>query len=212
LADAAEAAVNEAHLFPRLALCRNIAFLIVLLTEELTEDQGGEDEVDGLHVLPLPAEPLPENIYGLVIGSLIKDSSDTRLHGPIKLTRIGANFLLYLAMFSLQVFLVAKTKLLVTPEQVKNARVKYGIFESVMYTDGAGVSHVYNTSNGYPRGISPAYFNASNFDKLSADHKDEICKVPLSNVPFLFAVLFIWIITVLREIRDCINLTIRVLC
>lgn len=183
-------------------------------TKELSDD-GSEEEFPWwkteLEEIEHPLDPLPEQMYGVVIGSLIRDTADTVRHGPIKVLRIISVLVVFLIMLSLQVFLVVETKKLVTPEDVKNARTNYGKFEAHMYTDAAGVQHTYQTSTGYPRGVSNAYFNAANFATLDADVKSEICLVPMSNVPFLLAILWIWGLTVLNHAKDAGIWAVRIL-
>lgn len=162
--------------------------------------------------VPTPSEPLEESVYGYVMASLINDSADIKLHGLPKLARILSAFVLFLVMFSTQVYLLAQTKKLVSPPQVANARVVYGKFEKVMYTDVAGVSHTWNTTNGYPRGIGGVhgpYFNASNFDKLSTEEKDAVCTIPLSQPWFLFIILNVWALAVLNTVRNAANMAYR---
>jgi len=115
-----------------------------------------------------------------------------------------------MVMFGLQGFFIFEAKRLVTPHNVVRARQIYGLFERTMYEDNAGVSHTWNTSNGYPRGYD-GYFNASNFNRLSDEDKELVCRVPLSQPFFLFGVLFIWSLTVLHHMRTTLNLFVRII-
>jgi len=175
---------------------------------DVSASEGGFDELPE-HEMPL--EPLPDTMHGLAIGSLIKDAADARAHGGIKVLRLGLAVFLYLITFGLQTYFVVQTKKLVSPVEVKNAREHYGKYEEAMYTDSFNLKHIYYTVNGYARGTSPQYFNATNFENLPASFKDEICTVPMSNVPFLFAVIFIWAITVLNQMRQSFNLGLRIM-
>lgn len=181
------------------------------LSDEGYEEESGTWGLAELDVHEHPLDPLPEQMYGVVIGSLIKDTHDTSKHGPIKCFRIFSVLVIFILTLGLQVFLVVETKKLVTPEEVKNARVNYGKFEEHMYTDTAGVQHTYKTSTGYARGLSEMYFNAANFATLDADVKSEICLVPLSNVPFLLAILFIWGLTVLNYAKEVSVWAVRIM-
>merc|ERR1719335_918155 len=116
------------------------------------ESEGGEDG-GFMKEIEMESEPLPENVYGLVIASLIRDSHDMHSHGMIKFFRIIASLSVYLIMFSVQVFLIYSTKQLITPLSVKSIRQQYSQFEQWMYTDAVtGEEFLYNTSNGFMRG------------------------------------------------------------
>lgn len=159
-----------------------------------------------------PLESLPEDMYGVAIGSLIKDSFDSKAHGPIKTVRVCTTLILFVFLFGLQAYLVVQTKKLVTPFAVNNARTNYGQFEKHMYTDANGVVHTYKTANGYDRGIDKAaFFNPANFATLDKDVKANICMVPLSNVPFLFALLLIWALYVLNEVKEAVQWIARII-
>lgn len=162
----------------------------------------------------LPLEPLPETIYGFVMASLIKDSSDLMLHSglcmnSLKPCRIFGAFLLCMVMFGLQGFFIMEAKRLVTPRDVARAREVYGLFEDAMYTDDSGISHTYKTSNGHARGMD-GYFNETRFDALPKEEKEFVCRIPLSQPHFLFGVLLIWTLTVMYHFRMTFNLFLRI--
>lgn len=180
--------------------------------KSISEDSTESDEWNvKLNTIQHPAEPLPDNMYGVAIGSLIRDTADHSRHGLIKIFRIVAVIGIFLVMLGVQVFLVIETKKLVTPEQVKIARVNYGKYESHMYSDAAGIEHTYLTKYGYARGISADYFNRANFATLDDDVKSQICELPMSNIPFLFTILWIWGLTVLDHVRDCCVWAVRIM-
>lgn len=182
--------------------------------EALKDDSKDTGQDQELSVV-LPLEPLNENIYGFVMASLIKDTADVYTHPEhcmhsLRPIRIVGAFILCLMMFGMQAFFVIEAKRLVTPNDVKRARIVYGAFEDIMYTDGNGTKHTWNTSNGFPRGYD-GFYNETNFDKLSHDDKAAVCRVPLSQPRFLFGVLFIWSLTVLHHMRNSVNLIARIL-
>jgi len=185
------------------------------------DDEAGEEleecDFESLKdiTVDLPLEPLTENIYGFVMASLIKDSADVYLHPEhcwhsLRPIRIVGAFVLCSIMFGMQAFFVIEAKRLVTPNDVKRARIVYGAFEDVMYTDNNGTKHTWNTTNGYPRGYD-GFYNVTNFEKISHDDKAAVCRVPLSQPRFLFGVLFIWSLTVLHHMRNSVNIIFRVL-
>jgi len=179
------------------------------------DGSGEEDAEDSNPKLndDLPLEALTENIYGFVIASLIKDTSDMEtnpelLFNYLRPCRILSSFVLFVTMFGMQVFFIVEAKMLVTPTEVMNARQIYGAYEASMYTDGSNVSHTWNTINGYPRG-KKGFFNASRFAGIKKEEKDLVCRIPLSQPVFLFGVLYIWTLTVLHSMRHTLNLIFR---
>lgn len=180
------------------------------LYDEESNAEGGEDGY--MKEIPMESEPLPENVYGLVIASLIRDSHDMHTHGMIKFFRILASIGVYIIMFSVQVFLIASTKQLITPLNVKQIRGMYSKFEEHMYTDPVtGILHAHNTSNGFLRGDDGFFGGESRFETLEQTIKDDICMVPMSQKWFLWCILWIWLVTVLKEVRDAVNKILRIL-
>jgi hypothetical protein len=180
-------------------------------TEDLESDAGGDDE-DFMKEIEMESEPLPENVYGLVIASLIRDSHDMHSHGMIKFFRIIASLSVYLIMFSVQVFLIYSTKQLITPLSVKSIRQQYSQFEEWMYTDPVtGEEFLYNTTNGFMRGQEGHFGGPERFATMDDGLKQQICMVPMSQFKFLWCILWIWLVTVLKEVRDAVNKILRIL-
>jgi len=178
--------------------------------ERLKDLPQTDDEDDGIEDIKQPSEPMPENIYGFVIASLIHDAADVGIHPEhwLHSLRIFGSFTLSIVMFGLQLFFVIQTKTLVTPHDVHDASRVYAIYETEMYKDSSGKSHTFNTSSGMPRGIDE-FFNVSNFQNLSDDDKSLVCRIPLSQPYFLLGVLFIWALTVLSHMRVAMNVLAR---
>lgn len=177
--------------------------------------EGSLSTEDGEITIVVPVEPLPSNIYGFAMASLIQDSADLELHHShclhsLRVYRIVGAVVLSFAMLAMQILLIVEAKRLVTPRDVAQARKVYGHFEAIMYIDKDNVSHTWNTSNGYPRGYD-GFFNRSNFAKLSDYDKGLVCRVPLSQPEFLFGMLFIWTLTVLCHMRATLNMCVRIL-
>jgi len=185
------------------------------MPEMLENDSEAQDDesVEGYHVkeIEMVPSPLPETMYGLFIASLVRDTAEVDLHGPMKVARMVIGFALMAMTMSLQVFLLISTKTLITPKSVKEIRKTYGAFEEVMYTDSSGVAHTVNSTHGYARGID-GYFFPENFEKLSEDEKDLICSVPFSQRLFIFCIIWIWLIRVMQEMRGTMNLLVRFVC
>lgn len=168
-------------------------------------DSEGEDS----DVIETEPDPLPDGIYGMAMASLIRDTAHLANHEKdvvshcIKGGRLLTSCAFIFISLFLQGYLIASTKTLITPLEVKKIRTLYGTFEQTMY-DG----HVTYTRFNHSRGI-PGYFNASNFQELSAKDQNLSCRIPLSSPMFLFVILFIWTITCLKHIRNAVNLAVR---
>jgi len=190
-----------------------------LESEVSTLSDESEDE------LPTEAEPLPQALYGYAIASLIDDSSKffvVKSGACLRCCRTLLAILLVYGMFALQTFFVVEMKLLVTPAEVKKAKIAYGKYEMVMYTDfQTGVQNWYINSFGYARGTDGFIIlsnwkltendrvNGTTIRGLSGKEKDTICDIPLSRLEFLSAVLLIWTLTILRHARRAVNLGVR---
>jgi len=105
----------------------------------------------------------------------------------------------------MQLFLVMKVKHLVCAGSVHAIREVYSDYEKHMY------SHTVLTVNGKYRGAGPEYFSPGNFETLDDEFKKTICQFPLSQPDFLFAILFMWSLTVFAEIRMCFASAYRLL-
>lgn len=97
-----------------------------------------------------------------------------------------------LVVFTLQIFIVASIKELVTARQVFAVQQAYEDYEQRMYVDGA---------NGVKE------FVPANFHMLAEDEQEEICAMPLSQPMFFFAILFTWTFSVMNNLRRLIELT-----
>jgi hypothetical protein len=100
-------------------------------------------------------------------------------------------------MIVLQVFLIWEMAILVTARSVHHVRKIYDGYEMHMY--GNEESHTFLTVNGNHRGLHE-YFNSSSFDSFA--DKEEICSFPLSQPRFLAAILLIWSLTVMNNLRS----------
>merc|ERR1712086_956721 len=107
--------------------------------------------------------------------------------------RYGCRFIL--AMFltfitiTLQLYLTYMTKVIVTPNAVRELRKSYGDYEFVMYDN-----HTYFSLNGHHRGID-GFFNLSNYKLIDTEEMHQICTCPLAQPLFLSAILLVWAVT-----------------
>jgi len=98
---------------------------------------------------------------------------------------------------------VVQIKMLVTPQAVSNIRDSYDQYEFIMY--GSQEAHTTLTVNGKHRG-KPEFFQPELFETLDDDLKKDVCNIPFSQRSYFMLVLFIWSLTCIGQIRQCLEL------
>jgi len=148
-------------------------------------------------------ETLDEDTYGMGIAAIIKDSYWI-MHGQgpttARLLQFISAMALILFTLGLQGYFIWELQNLVSSVAVTHARKVYEEYEVKMYAKG----HLYNNSAGHLRGVGGAkgsYFRPENFDSLSTDLKDQVCGIPFSQPGFFAAVLIIWTLTVVNNLK-----------
>jgi hypothetical protein len=147
---------------------------------------------------------MQRNVYSAGIASVVQqigvsDGSQERSIEGRRVARLLTAATVVLLAVSLQVFLVVRVKQLVCAAAVHEVRQLYSDYEKHMY------NRTQMTVDGDYRGVGPEFFLPGNFKSLDDDVKRTICQVPLSQPDFLFAILFIWSLTVFAELRKCIS-------
>lgn len=181
-----------------------------LIGRHLRRQQSGGDRYDAVSddesISPSVGQPLDEDLYGASITSLLRDLHEV-WYGPktalycLRLCRVTFTMFLLMSTVLLAVFLVAETKLMVTPDAVSNMRQVYSTYEEAMYGN-----HTYWTPNGFQRGL-PGHFQPSLFSSLAGDFKTTICGMPLAHPFFTAAILAVWSFTVVVDLRTVISLS-----
>jgi len=166
-----------------------------LLPSSEEEEDKPEDVIDE------EPQPLDEDLYGVAITSLIRDlqrifSKDKTTRVCLRATRATVTAALLIANITLQIYLITEFQQLVTRSFVHKIRTVYGHYERFMYDDMVRV-----TPNGFSRG-DPGFFKPEKFKDLPESiGKDYICSIPLSQPFFLGALLSIWSLTVVQDVR-----------
>jgi len=158
---------------------------------------GEEEEHKRIH------DPLGEDTYSLAIAILVRDLRSIAIGEAkpgLKMSRISFAIGLVFLTIGIQISVVVCTKQFVTPHQVADIRDAYDNFEKVMYN-----GHTYLNAAGKARGID-GYFNASAFGDLEDDARESACNIPLSQLTFLFLILFVWSITCVSQLRQNIEM------
>jgi len=137
------------------------------------------------------------------IAAIIKDSYWI-VHGEgptaARMLQFASAVALIVFTVSLQGYFIFELGDLVTSVAVTHARKIYEEYEVAMYEPG----HLYNNTAGHLRGVGGPkgpYFRPENFDGLPKDFKDEACAIPFSQPGFFAAVLIIWTLTVMNNLK-----------
>eukprot|EP00928_Gymnodinium_smaydae_P037991 TRINITY_DN26300_c0_g1_i1.p1 TRINITY_DN26300_c0_g1~~TRINITY_DN26300_c0_g1_i1.p1 ORF type:complete len:522 (-),score=100.46 TRINITY_DN26300_c0_g1_i1:113-1678(-) len=173
--------------------------------------EGGEGEAlaGGGDIIKEEAQPLEEDLYGIAIASLVRDTKVISQNTPTKMLRISrvlSTILLVCFCVTLQIFLLQQLKFLVSAVSVTEIRALYSKYEVIMY--GNNTDNLFKTPNGFWRGI-PKHFNASLFELVSEEDKEQVCRIPLSQPTFLMCLLLIWAFTVTADVRGCCELAFK---
>jgi len=149
--------------------------------------------------LPKKTESLDEDLFGFAVCSLVRDIRfiEVGQQTGLRLSRVIASQCLVFANIAVQIFLLSQIKLFVTARAVHDIRDAYDSFELDMY----GPNHVSLTGNGNHRGSDASAFNATRFNLLSADRQAAACRIPFSQPCYIFAILFIWTLTCIGQLR-----------
>jgi len=165
------------------------------LAQATQEGQESDDET-------LTSERLPEDAYGMAIACVIRDLSHLSKESGSKyrstrVMRMLASLKLLALNITLQTFILVCISELSSAKAVFDIRSAYSEFEQHMYA-----GHVKLTENQNARGAEARFFNASLFDTLSDETKEGACRIPFAQPYFLFALLLVWSIVVVGEVRN----------
>jgi len=167
----------------------------IIMHEELDEKFGG----------------MHEDAYGMGIAAIIKDTYWLIEGGGsrgVRALQFTSAIVLVLILIFMQAYLILELQTLVSSQAVTEARELYEKYEKAMYDK----DHLWTNSAGHLRGVGGAngpYFHAENFDDLDKDLKDAVCSIPFSQPIFYGAILAVWTLTVMSNIKDIVDILYR---
>lgn len=173
------------------------------------EIPGAQEEVDDPEEVKAPWT-LDEDTYGLAIAVFVKDTTAMATGAgstSLRTSRMMLSVLLVYVNIGFQIFLTLQVKRFITPRAVDHIRDAYGEFEWRMH--GSNMSHMKISPGGSSEGLvvgQPEYFDPSLFAEIPPDLKDEVCHIPFSQPAFLLAVLFLWTLTCIGDVKRCLIL------
>jgi len=151
-------------------------------------------------VIPLQAEPIVEDTFGMAIVSLVRDMSNFQngtSYPLLRTCRLMSSLFAMLFTVILQVFLLYNVRKLISSKSVYDIRELYSAYEAHMYPNATHKSRY-----GFDRGL-PGYFQPALFQTLDEELRDSVCEIPLAHPWYLMSLLLIWTITVLPTVRHC---------
>mmetsp|Transcript_51655 Transcript_51655/g.135629 ORF Transcript_51655/g.135629 Transcript_51655/m.135629 type:complete len:352 (+) Transcript_51655:58-1113(+) len=164
---------------------------------ERLRQQHEDDEFD------FEPEPLPADLYGVSISSLIKDVRKLAIRADSVGLRVGRAITTVSTLWMtlmMQVFMIYEFKRLVSSSSVHQIREVYSEYELWMYQGNTTY-----TDNGYHRGIE-GFFNPDRFEDMpSYINKNFVCSILLSQPYFAVCILLIWSSTVVVDLREVFN-------
>jgi hypothetical protein len=144
--------------------------------------------------------------YGATVLLTIKDANKMQRgskHYSTRAFRILFAHMILWVLIGIQFYLLIQIKMMVCSPAVRAIRQMYDKYQRVMY-DG----HVVDSGYGFALGVGGPqgpHFNPENFNKLSNDFKGSLCQIPFSQRGFLFILLLIWTLTVVGELKWCVE-------
>jgi len=152
-----------------------------------------------------PNTDLESDLYGLSTCALVRDLTLFAQHKGHRLlhqVRLGQSILLLVACLVFQKILLNQVLFHVCNKAVHDIRMAYSDFEQKVYEGHM----VMISSEPFPQfrglgGVTGPHFNASVFHELDLQEQAEICRIPLTQPPFIMTVLFIWTLTCVAEFR-----------
>lgn len=168
------------------------------------------EEAEELKAQECGPEALEEDLYGLAIASIVRDSRSYCKGfstAGLMMARMGVAVMILVLTLILQIYLMASLKALVTSVAVNEIRDVYDRYQIIMY--GNDTSRMAVTANGFHRGREP-YFNPKNFALLTEEDKESVCQISLSQPTFFMTLLMIWTFTVVADIRKAVDYWFRI--
>lgn len=156
--------------------------------------------------LSLDTIELEPSTYGMAICSLIRDSFRISTGEPLKKVRrarLSVSFCILLLTLILQAVVLRYVKIYVTASEIHSIRESYSTYEMQIY----GEENCTLTTHGHHRGkfdylAFPGIDEAKiRFNKLGHDDKFDICRIPFSQPVFFMAILFVWTLTCVAELK-----------
>jgi len=148
--------------------------------------------------------PIGEHVYAFATASLIRDYVHVWLGFnslPVRLARMAVSALMALGCLWMQIFLLRAVYSLLCASAVHKIRNDYSKYELTVY----GKHHVRTNEHGFYRGLGEEFLDVTRFEKMSDDEKHHICQIPLAHPEYTAAILLVWTLTCLADLRKTLS-------
>eukprot|EP00429_Kryptoperidinium_foliaceum_P057991 CAMPEP_0176081662 /NCGR_PEP_ID=MMETSP0120_2-20121206/40848_1 /TAXON_ID=160619 /ORGANISM="Kryptoperidinium foliaceum, Strain CCMP 1326" /LENGTH=359 /DNA_ID=CAMNT_0017415429 /DNA_START=100 /DNA_END=1179 /DNA_ORIENTATION=- len=177
------------------------------------DSSDGDDDMDSktfeIHCA-WPNMPLEPDTFGLTICCMVRDFTYLAQHKGSwinRYSRVCTTLTLLILCITIQVFLLKEVKHFVSARAVHDVRTAYDAFEHHMY---GGATYVISETPILERrgigGPSGAHFDPEAFEEFDSETKASVCCIPMSQPLFFFAVLYVWTLTCVADLRKCKDL------
>lgn len=152
-------------------------------------------------------KPIDEDIYGMLVTTLIIDSTtiarEREMGSSIpaaRHARVLVSFVFLITVVMFQAFMLLQIVDITDSQAVKEMQEAYNQYETHMYN-----GHTRLFLPNYVRGI-PGHFDGRLFTILSESLQNDICRMPLSRLDLLVAILIIWSFCAVVEFKAALAL------
>lgn len=168
-----------------------------------SSDSSDDDEEDFGKVAPIHVD-----IFGAAVSSLIRDSNvlakgESSGRNSIRAFRVICSMGGCWLHMALQSYLVYMSGIVISDLVVRDFRKEYDAYEVHMYGNHSNATYL--TETGFHRG-NEQYFDPKRFITFDSSLQSTICQMPLANDLFFCAVIFIWTLTCLVDMRKCFQM------
>jgi len=161
------------------------------------DEDGGEE--DKLFWAPIR---LSDDIFSVGLSCIVRDlfwlnQEDGSSFTLLRCARLLAVVVILYFSNLVQVWLILVIRDMVVEAAIVDLQEVYSLYESHMYRN-----HTESWYSGRVLVGIPGHFEQSQFGSLPQDVKDTVCRIPLSSLPVLGPVLFIWALAVTANLRQ----------
>eukprot|EP00933_Yihiella_yeosuensis_P043190 TRINITY_DN3792_c0_g2_i1.p1 TRINITY_DN3792_c0_g2~~TRINITY_DN3792_c0_g2_i1.p1 ORF type:complete len:365 (-),score=36.08 TRINITY_DN3792_c0_g2_i1:1146-2240(-) len=161
----------------------------------------GEEHVN----VELTHVSLGQHIYDVAVCFIIRDYvhllTGRTFNWYTRLFRLVYLMFTALCCFAFQFYLLLAIYQLLCSQAVRRIRKDYSEYQLAVY----GADHVHKNGNGFYRGTGDEFFNLKGFTDLPESAKHDLCEIPLSHPQYTFAIILVWSLTCVVDVRKTVS-------
>jgi len=146
-------------------------------------------------------QPIAGDTYHAMVASLVRDSQviSTGYYSLQRPVRLVSSVVILFVQMAIQIWLLYEIHVKVINKVVPLINELYDRYEVTMYS----TTHI--SPSGHPRGY-PKDFMPLNWLTLPKVEQAQICGIPISNDEFLMAIIFVWTMSCMVDMRESSNM------